>query len=333
MVGCVILDAQGHVAGEGYHARCGGPHAEVEALRRAGARARGGTAVVTLEPCNHTGRTGPCSVALMQAGVARVVYACTDPAVPAAGGADALRAAGVEVLQVPCQAAARVTAPFLHRVRTGLPWVTAKWAQSADGLLVAPPGQDRWISGLRSRAKVHGERGRVDVVLTGMGTVLADDPLLTARGQRPLRHPMRVVWDPRLELPLASQLVRTAAAGAPVVAACLPGVAAARAVHAAALRAAGVHVVEVADLRALLRWLAAERRASTVLVEAGPRLLRALFGAGLVNDAWVFVSPRTFGGAPSPGLLRELGLLELSRHRSAEDTLLKVVPGTPVPGF
>ncbi len=256
MVGCVILDSQGAVAGEGYHARCGGPHAEVEALRRAGARARGGTAVVTLEPCNHTGRTGPCSVALKKAGVARVVYACTDPAVPAAGGAEALRAAGVEVLQVPCEAAARVTAPFLHRVRTGLPWVTAKWAQSADALLVPPPGQDRWISGLRSRAKVHGERGRVDVVLTGMGTVLADDPLLTARCQRPLRQPLRqplrVVWDPRLELPLGAQLVRTAKDW-PVVAACLPGADSARVAHAAALRAAGVTVVEAADLRALLR--------------------------------------------------------------------------------
>ncbi|MFO0783571.1 MAG: bifunctional diaminohydroxyphosphoribosylaminopyrimidine deaminase/5-amino-6-(5-phosphoribosylamino)uracil reductase RibD [Phycisphaerales bacterium] len=232
MVGCVVLDAQGAVAGEGYHARCGGPHAEVEALQRAGARARGGTAVVTLEPCNHTGRTGPCSVALMKAGVARVVYACTDPAVPAAGGAEALRAAGVEVLQVPCEAAERVTAPFLHRVRTGLPWVTAKWAQSADGLLVAPPGRDRWISGPRSRAKVHGERGRVDVVLTGMGTVVADDPLLTARCQRPLRQPLRVVWDPRLELLLGAQLVRTAKDW-PVVAACLPGADYARSAHAA----------------------------------------------------------------------------------------------------
>ncbi|MFM9180344.1 MAG: bifunctional diaminohydroxyphosphoribosylaminopyrimidine deaminase/5-amino-6-(5-phosphoribosylamino)uracil reductase RibD, partial [Phycisphaerales bacterium] len=172
MVGCVIVAAGGQLVAEGHHRRCGGPHAEVEALRRAGIAARGATAVVTLEPCNHHGRTGPCSMALREAGVARVLYGCADPTPTAAGGAETLRRHGIDAEHLPHPDAARVTAPFLHRVRTGRPWVIAKWAESADGRIATRPGEPRWISGARSRAMVHRERARVDAVLTGMGTVM-----------------------------------------------------------------------------------------------------------------------------------------------------------------
>lgn len=297
MVGCVVLDAHGRLAGEGHHRRCGGPHAEVEALARAGLRARGGTAVVTLEPCNHHGRTGPCSQALLRAGIARVAYACGDPNPAAAGGATALRAAGVEVRHLPCPEAADVTEPFLRRIREGRPWTIVKYAQSADFRIAGPPGSPRWISSAASRAMVHRERGRVDAVLTGMGTVMADDPMLTVRGVRARRTPLRAVWDPRLGLPEDRALVRTAQAHRTVVG-CTPDALAAHGAHAARLRAAGLEVVAAADAAGFLRALGT-LGCATVLVEAGPALVRALHRASVIDDLWVFTAPHAVGdGGP-----------------------------------
>ncbi|MHC4992472.1 MAG: bifunctional diaminohydroxyphosphoribosylaminopyrimidine deaminase/5-amino-6-(5-phosphoribosylamino)uracil reductase RibD, partial [Planctomycetota bacterium] len=168
MVGCVIAASSGEVVGWGYHRRCGGPHAEIEALRRAGARSAGATAYVTLEPCNHTGRTGPCTEALIEAGVRRVVYARKDPGVPAGGGGERLRAAGIEAdLCATCPDAITVSEPYVHRVRTGLPWITAKWAQTADGRIATSSGESQWISNAASRVLVHRRRGHSDAVLTG----------------------------------------------------------------------------------------------------------------------------------------------------------------------
>jgi len=172
MVGCVIVDPEGRVVGEGFHARCGGPHAEIEALRAAGGRARGATAVVTLEPCAHRGRTGPCADALIEAGVARVLYAVPDPNPIARGGAARLREAGIAAERVRHAGADELARPFVKRMTTGLPWVSAKWAQSLDGAIALASGESKWISGGRSRAMVHRERGRVDAILTGIGTVL-----------------------------------------------------------------------------------------------------------------------------------------------------------------
>ena len=297
MVGCVIVAPGGAVVSEGHHRRCGGAHAEVEALRRAGDRARGATAVVTLEPCDHHGRTGPCSRALVRAGIARVVYACADPNPAAAGGAASLRAAGVEVIHAPHPDAERACAPFLARMRLGRPWTVAKWAESADGRIATRPGEPRWISGERSRAMVHRERARCDAVLTGMGTVLRDDPLLTVRGTRARRTPLRVVWDPRLGLPSASALVRTAHES-PVLCACMPLALDSGGARADALRAAGVEVAAFDGLDALSRALLA-RGASTLLVEAGPGLVRPMVDAGLVDLAWVFTAPHQIGD-PGP---------------------------------
>lgn len=295
MVGCVILDSAGRLVSDGHHRRCGGPHAEVEALARAGTRARRGTALVTLEPCNHHGRTGPCSQALRRAGVARVAYACADPNPVASGGAAALRGAGIDAFRLPCPEADDVTEPFLRRLRTGRPWTVVKYAQSADLRIAGRPGDPRWISSPESRLMVHRERGRVDAVLTGMGTVLADDPMLTVRGVSARRTPLRAVWDPRLAIALDRALVRTAHAHRTVIG-CTPQALADSPLRASALRAAGAECVAAEDPAGFLRTLAA-LGCATVLVEAGPALVRRLDAAGCIDDLWVFTAPHRIGDA------------------------------------
>jgi len=214
-VGAVILGPDGTLAGEGATAPPGGPHAEIAALRHAGDAARGGTAVVTLEPCAHTGRTGPCADALVAAGIARVVYAVDDPNPVAAGGAQVLDEAGVDVVRgVEAHAAASgALRPWLHAVRTGRPFVTWKFAASLDGRVAAADYTARWISSPASRADVHGLRAAVDAILVGSGTVLADDPHLTVRdGDRLADHqPLRVVLDRRHRIPPDARVLDAAA--------------------------------------------------------------------------------------------------------------------------
>jgi diaminohydroxyphosphoribosylaminopyrimidine deaminase/5-amino-6-(5-phosphoribosylamino)uracil reductase len=198
MVGCVVVQ-EGRVVGEGWHERFGGPHAEVNALRAAGERARGATLVVTLEPCCHTGKTPPCVDALLAAGVARVVVGVDDPFPRVAGaGLAALRAAGVEcVVGVGVAEARGLLAPYLKLTITGLPWTIAKWAMTLDGKIATSTGDSQWISGPESRAAVHEIRSRVDAVVVGAGTLVADDPLLTARpigGAAPRRVATRGVF-------------------------------------------------------------------------------------------------------------------------------------------
>src|SRR5215217_6919044 len=172
VVGCVITDSAGRPVGEGFHAIAGGPHAEVEALRAAGDRARGGTAYVTLEPCNHTGRTGPCADALIAAGIARVVYAVPDPNKTAAGGAEKLRSKNIEVVQGVLQSEAEaVNQVWLHSVRTGRPFVTWKFATTLDGRSAAPDRTSRWITGPIARADVHRHRAECDAIAVGTQTV------------------------------------------------------------------------------------------------------------------------------------------------------------------
>lgn len=200
VVGCVLLDAGGQVVGEGFHAYAGGPHAEIVALAQAGERARGGTAVVTLEPCDHTGRTGPCSLALIQAGVARVVIAVPDPNPVASGGAATLRSAGVRVdLGVRASEAEAGNIAWLTSMRRGWPYVIWKYAATLDGRSAAADGTSMWITSEAARIDVHALRGTVDAVVVGVGTVLADDPRLTARnlrdGSLAIRQPLRVVVD------------------------------------------------------------------------------------------------------------------------------------------
>ncbi|MFD3328160.1 bifunctional diaminohydroxyphosphoribosylaminopyrimidine deaminase/5-amino-6-(5-phosphoribosylamino)uracil reductase RibD [Streptomyces sp. NPDC058701] len=196
VVGCVITDAAGTIVGEGWHRRAGGPHAEVHALRAAGDAARGATAYVTLEPCNHTGRTGPCAQALVDAGIARVVYAVPDPNPQASGGAATLRDAGVATRAGLLRAEAEAgNAAWLTSVRLGRPYVLWKYAATLDGRVAAADGTSRWISSAESRADVHRLRAEADAVVVGSGTLRADDPHLAVRGVEGAVQPLRVVLD------------------------------------------------------------------------------------------------------------------------------------------
>lgn len=308
MVGCVI-EKDGRVVGMGHHRQFGGPHAEAEALadcRRRGIDPAGATAYVTLEPCNHTGKQPPCTRALIEARVARVVYARSDPNPVAAGGADALRALGIEAVRHDgCPFATGVSDPFVKRVTTGLPWVIAKWAQTIDGRVATRTGQSKWISGEWSRARVHQLRSRVDAILTGIGTVVTDDPMLDARVGRVVRRiAKRVVADTGLDIPLDSKLVRTAR-DIPTLVACERSMACTTytAKKRAACDQAGVQLIPIADvgigggldLRELLGVLARDHGVSTVLVEAGSGLLGSLLRDDLIDEAVVYIAPMMLG--------------------------------------
>lgn len=307
LVGCVLV-RDGAIIGMGHHAQDGGPHAEAHALRdaaRRGLSPAGAIAYVTLEPCAVDGRQPSCAAALVSAGVARVVFARPDPHPQKGGGAGVLRAAGIACEVSDASPLARgVGAPFAKRITTGLPWTIAKWAQTIDGRVATRTGESRWISGELARARVHRLRGRVDAIITGIGTVLADDPLLTARGTRQRRLAMRVVADTDLDLPVASQLVRTAR-DTPTMAACDSAVATAEVFEPRrrALQDAGVHVLGVPsvggargiDLRELLRVLASAHRVSTALVESGPGILGAMLEQDLVDEAVVYIAPMVLG--------------------------------------
>jgi diaminohydroxyphosphoribosylaminopyrimidine deaminase/5-amino-6-(5-phosphoribosylamino)uracil reductase len=279
VVGAVLLDPTGRRVGEGWHAFPGGPHAEVVALAAAGERARGATAVVTLEPCNHTGRTPPCARALIEADVRRVVIGALDPWLAAAGGAATLRSAGVEVVTgVHAEAAERVNEVWLTAVRREWPFVTWKLAASLDGRSAAADGTSRWITGERARADVHRLRGEVDTVLVGVGTVLADDPALTVRagGGAAGRQPLRVVADTHGRTP-SSARVRDSAADTWVA-------------TGAEVGFAGEHL----DLAAVLQQLHARERRH-VLLEGGPTLAGAFLRAGLVDRVVAYVAPVLLG--------------------------------------
>lgn len=304
MVGCVLV-RDGIVVGAGWHQRFGGPHAEVEALRAAGAAARGATAYITLEPCAHAGKTPPCTEALITAGVARVVIACRDPNPAVNGrGMEVLRAAGVAVeLLDEFREATELLAPFTKLMTKGRPWVIAKWAMTLDGKLAARTGDSRWISDEESRAVVHQLRGRMDAIVVGRGTAEQDDPLLTARPTGP-RTPTRIVLDSQAVLSLDSQLARTAT-DAPVLVAAAANAPEGRC-HG--LREAGVEIWQAppAAVSASDRWLAlldelGRRRMTNILVEGGAKVLGVLLDARAIDEVHAFIAPRLVGGpAPSP---------------------------------
>lgn len=305
LVGAVVLDASGQLVGEGFHAAAGAPHAEVGALAQAGARARGGTLVVTLEPCCHQGRTPPCSEAVIAAGVARVVVAMADPDPRVAGrGLAQLRLAGIEVVEAVREAQARsLNRPFLHRLATGRPWGILKWAMSLDGRTALPNGESQWISGPGARGWVHRLRSRCDAVIVGGGTVRTDDPLLTSRGQRQ-PEPLRVVLSRSLDLPDQAQLWNTALA--PSLVAHGPG---ASSEVRADLSRIGVESLELTACEplALLEALAA-RGCNRVLWECGPELAAAALRQGCVQQVAAVVAPKLLGGLAARTPLGDLGL-------------------------
>ena len=317
VVGCVILDRDGLLAGEGWHEYDRRDHAEIVAIRNAGERARGGTAYVTLEPCNHTGRTGPCTEALITAGITRVVAATRDPnPLVAGGGLERLRNAGIEVEVGICQAdAQRLNEGFARWIVSKRPTVEMKVAITLDGRIGPSPGkqlgrQPFWITGEASRAAVQTMRWEADAVLTGVDTVIADNPMMTDRSGRPRRRKLqRVILDSALRIPMDSKLVATA--NEDVIIFTVPPlerdkhaneIAAARIQE---LRARGVRV-EVLSAEAgrvplgkVLDTLGVEG-IQTLLTETGTRLNTALLASGLVDRLKIFCSPQIMGSDAVP---------------------------------
>lgn len=314
LVGCVFVKNQ-QLIGQGYHARYGGPHAEVEALRSLSdpAEATACTAYVTLEPCSHFGKTPPCAEALVAAGVSRVVVAMLDPFPEVAGrGLARLRQAGIEVEVDVLEAEARVlNAPYLKRLATGLPWVIAKWAMSLDGKIATSTGSSQWISGAASRADAHRVRGRLDAIIVGIGTVLADDPLLTARPAGP-RVPRRVIFDSQGKLPLGGRLANSLDQ-APL---CVVSSEQISAAQESAFRQRGIELWKTPgsaaeQLEPTLRRLAAEG-ATNVLIEGGPGLLGQFAAAGLLDELQIYLAPKLLGGTTAPGPIGNPGWTTLA---------------------
>jgi diaminohydroxyphosphoribosylaminopyrimidine deaminase/5-amino-6-(5-phosphoribosylamino)uracil reductase len=307
-VGAVLV-RDGAVVGEGWTAPPGGPHAEIVALRQAGERARGATLYVTLEPCAHFGRTGPCAPELVHAGIARVVIAIPDPFPGVSGrGIELLEQSSVTVtLGVGAAAAIELYAGFLKRIQHGLPEVTAKYAMTLDGRIATHTGHSRWITGVEARQEAHRLRDRHDAILVGIGTVLADNSLLTTRlpieaaGDGGSHHPLRVVLDSLARTPLDSSMLKPEMPGTTLIAATERAPAEA----IAALRDAGAEVALLStcdgrvDLHALLRHLA-ERGINSVLVEGGASVLGALFDADHIDSLVAFIAPAIVGGAAAP---------------------------------
>ena len=313
MVGCVIA-AGAEIIGEGWHQRFGGPHAEVEALAIAGHRAAGATMYVTLEPCCHQGKTPPCTRAGIAAGLRRVVVAQPDPfPLVDGGGLKELQAAGIEVtLGLLEDEAQRLNAPYLKLLRTGRPWVLAKWAMTLDGRTATSTGSSRWISNARSREIVHALRGRVDAILVGRLTAQLDDPLLTARPAG-LRTALRVVADTQGSLSPESQLVRTAR-DVPLMVAVGPQ---ASEENRRQLVEAGCEVfpcqAESHDQRLLdLLDELGRRRMTNVLVEGGGQLTGSLLDQGQVDEVHVFIAPKLIGGAAARVPIAGQGIDEMS---------------------
>lgn len=304
MVGAVIV-RNGRIVGLGHHRRFGGLHAEAEAVddcRRRGESAQGATAYVTLEPCNHTGKNPPCSRALINAGVSRVVIARADPNPVSAGGADTLRAAGIAVeFTAVSPFASSLADAFITRITERRPWVIVKWAQTIDGRIATRTGASQWISSPVARRRVHRLRARVDAVLTAMGTVRADNPRLTTRDvSHARRTARRILIDPRAELSPESALVATLE-DAPLTVIFDTAAAVTRAQELATLAARGVELFPAPavngrhTLRPLLQLLAERYSLSTVLVEAGPTLIGSLIAEDLIDEAHVYVAPMLLG--------------------------------------
>ncbi len=311
MVGAVVV-RDGVVVGEGYHEKFGGDHAEVRAIVAAGDNARGSTLYVTLEPCNHYGKTPPCTRAIIAAGIKRVVAANADPNPIAAGGRDFLKMYDVDIeIGTEAEAAAELNAPFLHSVKSDRPFITLKLALSRDGAVADSARRQKWLSGPDSRAEVHRLRAGADAIGVGAGTVASDDPELTVRGSvMPRLLPARVVFDRRGIIPFASKLVKTARDVPTIV------VTAKGSPRAAQLRQEGVTVIEASDTRAAVESL---YRAGIqhLFVEGGAGLARDLLGEGLVDRLVIFQTNVPLG---ADGLKPFASLSELNIERVVSES-------------
>ena len=328
MVGCVIAKA-GKIVGEGWHQKFGGPHAEIEALAAAGEQARSAEAYVSLEPCCHQGKTGPCTAALINAGIARVVIGCRDPNPQVAGkGIEALVEAGIEVCESDCsEQAESLIAPFRKLVTTGRPWVIGKWAMTLDGKIATHTGSSKWISGECSRQLVHDWRGRVDAVIVGRGTVDADDPLLTARPPGP-RIATRIVLDTDASLDASSQLLRTIDQ-APVLVATGKNLSEK---NKKRLEECGAEVLpcDGADAGGRLLNLFDElgrRQMTNVLVEGGAEVMGTLCDVGEIDEVRVFIAPKLAGGRNALTAVAGQGIAEMADALRLVDVTIESLDG------
>ncbi len=311
-VGCVLV-REGKVVGEGWHQVAGGPHAEIVALQQAGEQARGATAYVTLEPCCHHGKTPPCSDALIDAGVVRVIAAMADPNPQVAGsGLAQLSQAGIETACGLLQAQAEALNPgFVQRMREGRPLVRCKLAMSLDGRTAMASGESKWITGVGAREDVHRLRARSSAIMSGIGTILKDDPSLTARleGEEALHQPLRIILDPHLSTPEDAKFLRQPGESL-IVTACTEKAVQER------LRAAGAEVLclpnggDMIDLAALMRVLA-EREVNEILMETGATLSGAVLHAGIIDELIVYMAPKLMGDN-ARGLFHTPGLETLA---------------------
>ncbi len=336
MVGCVLVK-DGRIVGEGFHARPGTPHAEANALRAAAEQAKGVTAYVTLEPCNHYGSNPPCTEGLIKAGVYEVVYAVSDPNPVAAGGDDRLRDAGIKVRSGLCASeAAHLNRFWLHHIRQQKPYVIAKFASSLDGKIATRTGDSKWITSEAARLRGHDLRQACDAIIVGVDTIISDDPSLTARGKLPAghrqaAHPLRIVLDSTGRVPLEAKIFRSTTPGKTLVATTT----AMPALKEQALRGRGVEVVRLKadtagrpDLSSLLTALH-ERNILSCMIEGGGKVLGSFFDAGLVDEVWAFIAPVIIGGyaaVPVAGLgtetLDNAFRLQNTEIEQLDDTLL-----------
>lgn len=304
MVGAVVVLPDGTIAGQGFHERAGGPHAEIHALDAAGDRARGAVLYCTLEPCCHAGRTGPCVERIAAAGVTRVVAASEDPNPLVAGrGFQYLRQRGVSVdVGIGRERATQLNRPFFTFMRHGRPFVIMKVALSLDGRIAVRPGVRTDLTSIESKRHAHGVRAEVDAIAVGSGTVLVDDPLLTARGVCRRRPLTRVIFDRRLRVPSSARVFSTHDAG-PVIIVTTPATVASQPGRVRALEAAGAALEPIADgdLRAAFTRLAC-LDVTSVLLEGGTQLHRAAWEAGIVDAVHLYVAPVTLGPDGVPWL-------------------------------
>ncbi len=335
MVGAVVVK-DGEVVGSGYHQAVGGPHAEVHAIDAAGSLANGATLYVTLEPCNHTGRTPPCTRKIVAAGIKRVVVATLDPNKRVAGGgAEFLRRRGIQVSLGICEAQARkLNEAFFKYIRTGRPFVIAKCAATLDGRIATRSGDSRWVTGDAARQFVHRLRHAVDAILVGINTVRIDNPSLTARpGDGEGRDPLRVVLDTYLSISTQARIFRQNSS-ADTILVCGP---AAPMAKRAALEIIGARVIEsplkneLVDMDALMDQLGA-LEITSLLIEGGSRVMASAFGAGIVDKVLFFYAPKILGGddgvpicsGPGPELMSQsVAVKDIAVHRFGDDVMIE----------
>lgn len=334
-VGAVVVK-DGRIVGRGYHAKAGGPHAEAEALRQAGSRAEGADLYVTLEPCNHTGKTPPCAIAIREAGIRRVVSAMADPNPHVAGGGHAwLSRHGITVVTGVCESEARrLNEAFITHVRTGLPLVLLKIAATLDGRIATRTGHSRWVTGEASRRFVHRLRHQVDAIMVGVGTVRADNPSLTARLENgDGADPLRIILDTRLSIPADAKLLHQVSSARTIV---VTG----KDVSQAACRritSTGADILQVdtnergIDLNPLMKQLGA-MAVTSILIEGGSRVAASALAAGIVDKLYLFYAPKLMGGddgvpvfrGPGPAdMTASVPVKQITIHRFDDDILVE----------